>query len=161
MVICQNSVRPCRVNMHLGNFDQARENYMVAMNYMQELGANRNVQIIKSDLAHILRYEGNYSQALSAYHETIREWQRFWHRAAIAHQLESTAFIYKALEHTDKATRLLGAAETLREKIKIDMNMQERKEYDKEFASLWGEGRSMTMDEAIELALEESGLESN
>ena len=79
----------------------------------------------------------------------------------IAHQLESTAFIYKALEHTDKATRLLGAAETLREKIKIDMNMQERKEYDKEFASLWGEGRSMTMDEAIELALEESGIKSN
>jgi len=56
----------------------------------------------------------------------------------------------------------------LRQKIEIDMTPPEREEYDKEvadlktnmdakeFASFWAEGRSMTMDKAVELALEEN-----
>jgi len=124
--------------------------------------------MIKSDLAHILRKEGNYSEAISSYRETILGWQRMGHRSAVAHQLESLAFIAKAMEQPDKATQLLGAAEALRQKIEIDMTPPEREEYDKEvadlktnmdakeFASFWAEGRSMTMDKAIELALEKN-----
>ena len=101
-----------------------------------------------------------------AYHETIREWQRIGHRSAVAHQLESIAFIAKALAQTERSTQLLGAAEGLRLKIEIDMTPQEREEYDKEiselkanmdekeFTSLWAEGRSMLMGEAIDLALD-------
>jgi len=151
------------------DFETARKKFDLAMQIMQELGSKRNVVMIKSDLAHILRLEGNYSDAISSYHETIREWQRIGHRAAVAHQLECIAFISKALEQVEKALRLFGAAETLREKIEIDMTSQEREDYDKEvadikvnmdekeFVSLWAEGRSMTMDEAIELALEDNG----
>jgi predicted ATPase/class 3 adenylate cyclase len=149
-------------------FDKAREKFKIAMQTMQETGSKRNVVMIKSDLAHVLRYEGNYSQAISAYQETIKEWERIGHRAAVAHQLECLAFIAKAIEQPDKAARLLGAAEALRQKIEIDMTPPEREEYEKEiaelkaniekeeFASLWAEGRSMTMDEAIELALNET-----
>ena len=89
------------------------------------------------------------------------------HRSAVAHQLECLAFIAKWLEQVEKATKLLGAAEALRQKIEIDMTPPEREEYEKEvadlkanmdgkeFASLWAEGRSMAMDQAIELALGE------
>ena len=71
------------------------------------------------------------------------------------------------MEQTEKAARLFGVAEALRQKIDIDMTTQEREDYEKEvadlkanmdekeFAFLWAEGRSMTMDEAIELALSE------
>jgi len=150
----------------LKQFDKAREKYKVAMHIMQELGSSRIVIMLKSDLAHILRHEGNFAEAIPAYHETIKEWQRMGHRAAIAHQLESLAFIAKAMEQTERAARLFGAAEALRKKIRIDMTTQERQEYDKEisdlkanmdkeeFASLWAEGRSMTMNEAIDLALD-------
>jgi predicted ATPase/class 3 adenylate cyclase len=149
------------------DFAKSREKYKIAMQTMQELGSVRNVSMIKSDLAHILRHEGRNLEAISAYRETIMEWQRMGHRAAIAHQLECMAFIAKALEQKEKALRLLGAAEILRQKIEIDMTMQEREEYDKEvsdlkanmdhaeFTSLWTEGRSMTMDAAIELAVSE------
>ena len=148
------------------NFDKSREKFQIAMQTMQELGSLRNVSMIKSDLAHILRYEGKYSEAITAYRETIKDWQRMGHRAAIAHQLECMAFIYKAMEQPERAVQLFGAAEALRQKIEIDMTAQERQEYDKEvadlktnmdeqeFVSLWTEGRSMTMDEAIKLALE-------
>ena len=89
------------------------------------------------------------------------------HRAAVAHQLECLAFLLKALEQTEKAIKLLGAAESLRQRIEIDMTPLEREEYEKEvadlkanmdekeFASLWADGRSMTMDDAIELAMRE------
>jgi len=149
------------------NFEKSREKYEIALQTMQELGSLRNVIMVKSDLAHILRYEGKYLEAISAYHETIKEWQKMGHRAAIAHQFECLAFIAKAMEHTERAIRLFGAAETLRQKIGIDMTTQEREEYEKEitnlkanmdekeFASLWAEGRSMTMDDAIELAVSE------
>lgn len=147
-------------------FDKAREKLNIAMQTMQEIGSRRNVIMIKSDLAHALRYEGNFDQAIPAYQETIREWQRIGHRAAIAHQLECLAFIAKALEQVERAAKLLGAAEALRQRIEIDMNPVEHEEYkkeeadlranmdEKEFASLWAEGRSMTMDEAIEFALD-------
>jgi hypothetical protein len=89
------------------------------------------------------------------------------HRSAVAHQLECLAFIAKAIEQPDKAARLLGAAEALRQKINVEMTPPEREEYEKEvadlkanmdgkeFASLWADGRSMEMDQAIELALGE------
>ena len=152
----------------LRDFETARKKFKLAMQIMQELGSKRNVVMVKSDLAHILRLEENFSEAISSYRETIREWQGIGHRAAVAHQLESIAFISKALEQADRASRLFGAAQALREKIEIGMTAQEREVYDREvadlrgnmdekvFASLWAEGRSMTMEEAIEFALEEN-----
>ena len=156
-------------NMHIAHkqFDIARKKLKIAMEEMQEISSTRTIIMIKSEFAHALRYEGNYQEAISAYQETIREWQRMGHRAAVAHQLECMAFIYKSLEQIEKALKLLGTAEALREKINIHMTVDERAEYDKEvadmkvnmdkneFASLWADGRSMTMDEAIELALDE------
>jgi hypothetical protein len=83
------------------------------------------------------------------------------------------AFIAKAIEQPDKATGLLGAAEAMRQIIEIDMTPPEREEYDKEvadlkanmdkklFASLWVEGRSMTMEQAIAFALEENHQSSS
>ena len=146
-------------------FEKAREKFKIAMQTMQEIGSHRNVTMIKSDLAHILRHERSYAEAILAYQETIKEWQRMGHRAAVAHQLECMAFIARALEQAEKATKLLGAAEALRQKIEIDMTPSERKEYEievadlkanmdeKDFATFWADGRSTTMEQAIQLAL--------
>ena len=84
---------------------------------------------------------------------------------AATRSLECFAFIAKVHEQPERAIKILGAAERLREIIKIDMSDMERVEYDrevadlkanigeKEFTLLWAEGRSMTMEQAIELAL--------
>src|SRR5262249_35974435 len=97
---------------------------------------------------------------------SILEWKRLGHRAAVANQLECFAFIAKAQEQPERAVILLGAAEALRELINIDMSPMERVEYEREVADLktnlaekdfnaaWGQGRSMNMDEAIELAIQ-------
>ena len=88
-------------------------------------------------------------------------------RSAVAHQLECFAFIAKAQEQGERAVKLLGSAEALREASNSARTPQERIEYDRELAGLragmdektfdllWEEGRSMNMEQAIELALQE------
>ena len=126
------------------------------------------INMIKSELAHIDRYEGKYQQAKAVYKETILEWKRIGHRAAIAHQLECFASIAKIEKQGQRAARLFGAAEALREKIDIPMTAMEHVEYEREISDLkagmdekvftfaWAEGRAMTMDQAIDFALEQS-----
>ncbi|MCI0554693.1 MAG: tetratricopeptide repeat protein, partial [Anaerolineae bacterium] len=149
----------------LGDYEQARARFRTCLPVFLELGDKHRINMIQSELAHIERELSQYEQAIPMYREAILEWQRLGHRAAVANQLECFAFIAKAQEQPERAAKLLGAAEVLREKINIQMTDIERVEYnrqiaelkanmdDKDCISLWGEGRAMTMEQAIELAL--------
>jgi hypothetical protein len=87
------------------------------------------------------------------------------HRGAIAHQLECFAFVAMAKHDLVRAARLFGAAEAIREVAEIVMLSDEREEYDAAIGQLrnaldataldsaWAEGRRMTTDEAVALAL--------
>jgi predicted ATPase/class 3 adenylate cyclase len=152
-----------------GDFPEARARFSAAEPLFRDLGDRHRINMVKSELAHIDRYEGSNAKAEAAYRETIREWKRLGHRAAIAHQLES--FGYLALAHQDaaRAGRLFAAAEALREATGIAMTPLERKEYDgavaavraavteSAFTSAWAQGRAMSMDQAIAYALESRG----
>ena len=150
----------------LGKYDHARARFMACLPVFNEIGDKHRINMVQSELAHIEREQGQYQQAIPMYRETIREWQRLGHRAAIAHQLECLAFIAKAQGQVKRALRLLGAAEALREKINIAMTPPERVVYDREvtdlkanmdsneFASPWAEGRAMSMEQAIQFAVE-------
>ncbi len=153
------------VAKYKGDFKFSRENFGNILPLYQKMGDIHRVNMIQSEFAHMDRYEGHMDKAEQAYRETIPVWQRLGHRAAVANQLECLAFIAIAHEQGERAARLLGAAEALREKINIPMSPFERVEYDKQvadlrsgldektFASLWAEGRAMTMEQAIHFAL--------
>jgi tetratricopeptide (TPR) repeat protein len=131
----------------------------------QEAGATLLATNYKSGIAHALRKIGNLAEAIPMYRETIVVYQDLGHRGAIAHQLENFAFVAIAQEQSQLATKLLGAAEALREISKSRMTPQERAEYDKhlmelrgglneeDFTRLWAEGRAMTIEQAIDHAL--------
>lgn len=117
--------------------------------------------MVRSELAHLERRQGHIALAKPLYRETILEWQNLGHRAAIAHELECFAMVAKVQEEEQRAARLFGAAEALREKINTPMTPFERVEYDLEvndlrhnmdeatFAKAWAEGRAFTMEQAI------------
>ena len=108
---------------------------------------------------------GDLTLAKSIYQETLQGWQDFGNRAAIAHQLECFGFIAIADEEPQRAIKLFGGAEALREIIQSPMTDQERIEYEQavsqlrptlagtEFDATWAEGRAMSMEQAIQLAL--------
>jgi hypothetical protein len=93
-------------------------------------------------------------------------WQDFGHRAAVAHEVECLGYIASAQGQNERAARLLGAAEAIRKTINSTLNGIELVEYEKEIAALragldenkmqaaWAEGRALTMDQAIEYALQ-------
>jgi predicted ATPase/class 3 adenylate cyclase len=149
-----------------GDYEDARRRFTPMAPLFHDLGDRHRSNMVKSELAHIDRYEGHLPQAEAAYRDTILEWKRLGHRAAIAHQLESFASIALALEDGARAARLFGAAEALREKIGIAMTPFERIEYDRliaglragmdetTFSSSWSQGGALSMDQAIALALQ-------
>jgi predicted ATPase/class 3 adenylate cyclase len=153
-------------NVAQGNYKEARAQFEVCRPLFTELKDNHRLSMIHSEFAHLERREGHSAQAKLLYRETIQAWQKLGHRAAVAHELECFAFIAKTEEEDERAARLLGAAEVLRERINLPMMPIERPEYDREvndlrnnmeeatFARAWAEGRTMTMEQAIEYALE-------
>jgi hypothetical protein len=123
---------------------------------------------LRSELGHVARHSGDIRQARKIYHETLREWKDIGNRASIAHQLECFAFLAITDEEPQRAVKLFGAAEALRERAQASMTEPERVEYDlafvqlrsmlaeTEFDACWVEGRAMNMEQAIEQALEKT-----
>jgi tetratricopeptide (TPR) repeat protein len=152
----------------LGDYHQARERFRACLPAFVEIGDKHRINMVQSELGHIEREQGHYELAIPIYRETILEWQRLGHRAAVAHQLECLAFIAKGQEQVERAVRLLGAAQALRERINIAMTPPEQVEYarqvndlkanldEHEFSSLWEEGHMLAMEQAIQFALEEA-----
>jgi hypothetical protein len=120
---------------------------------------------MSSEIGHIARLTGDISQAKEIYRQTILSFQDLGNRPAVANLLECFAFIAMTEANPPCAVKLLGAAEALRERIKSPMTDYERLEYDQavarlhsllpeaEFKPLWAEGRTLTMEQAVRLAL--------
>jgi tetratricopeptide (TPR) repeat protein len=85
-----------------------------ALALFEEQDDKYTLTFFKSDLAHALRQQGDLNEALRFYCQSIRKWQEFGHRAAVAHQLECFALIASAQNHFTRAAILLSSAEALR-----------------------------------------------
>jgi hypothetical protein len=130
-----------------------------------EIDDRRFQLVARSDLAHALRRSGALAEAEGEYRTTIHDWQHLGNRGAIANQLESLGFLARANGDPLRAARLLGAADALREVAGAGMLTIERSEYETELSALrmaldpeafttaWTEGRSLTEDQAVALAL--------
>jgi predicted ATPase len=145
--------------------ENAREYYEEALKVFRHLRHKSFETVLLSELGHVARALGNITEAKELYKQTLTRFQDQGHRPAIAHQLESFAFIAIAQEEPERAAKLFGAAEALRERINAQMQELESIEYtnaviriqsllDKaDFNSLWEQGRALTMEQAIKFAL--------
>lgn len=150
----------------LGDIEQAREMFKQSAEAAEKMGNMRIVYSSHSEMAHILRRAGEIDEALTAYRQVLPKWQELGHRGAVAHELECIAFILNQKNQPERTVRLLAAAEGIRQVTESTMTTLEQKEYDQvvaglntllgsDFKRLWAEGRAMSIEEAIQLALEE------
>ncbi len=149
-----------------GNYEAAKRIFEEGRKIFKRIGSLNFQLVMQSEIGHVERHTGNLSQAKMIYLETIKGWQDIGNRSAIAHQLECFGFLAISDEEPQRAIKLFSAAETLRVKTESPMADNERVEYDQsiaqlramlpetEFNALWAEGKSMTMEQAIQLALE-------
>jgi tetratricopeptide (TPR) repeat protein len=148
------------------NYDAARSHFKESVRVYDEIGATFNVFLEKSNLAHLERRTGNYTSALEYYRETIVAFRDMGQTGAVAHQLECFGFISITQNQNERALQLFGAANALREKAGTPMRPDEQTYFDKqleslrekmdmtEYNSIWSKGHIMTMEQAIELAIE-------
>ena len=148
-----------------GQTAEAREWLGRAMAAWEEMGDRRMALVARSDLAHALRRGGEIKEAEALYRETLHGWQHAGNRGAMANQLECFAFLAIAKGDTVRAARLFGAAEAIREVAASAMVAAEQAEYDAAVGQLrgslaaaaldsaWAEGRWLTTDDAVALAL--------
>jgi predicted ATPase/class 3 adenylate cyclase len=150
----------------LGDIETARAGFKESAEIAQKMGNKRIVYSSQSELAHVLRARGKLDEPLATYKDLLPKWRDLGHRSAVAHELECIAYILIRKEEPVRAATLFGAAEALREAIDSVMTKIEQVEYANEIESLragmdeaefeqaWKKGRAMTMEQAIELALQ-------
>jgi len=148
-----------------GDLDSARSYLNEAVRAYRQINAAHLVQAAHSELAHVARQAGELAQARQLYQQNLPRWVDLGHRPAIAHELECLAFIARAQAAPERAARLFGAAEALREATGAPMAAHERPEYEREVTALraewpapeleaaWAAGRALTLDEAVAHAL--------
>jgi hypothetical protein len=106
-------------------------------------------------------------EPLAIYRDLLPKWKDLGHRAAVAHELECSAYILSKRDQPQRAASILGAADSLRRMIESTATPLELVEYEKElfalrekmdrtaFEQAWAEGQRLSMDEAITLASED------
>jgi predicted ATPase/class 3 adenylate cyclase len=148
-----------------GNLDHAESIYREAIHGFQEFGEPTQTNITRSELAHTLRRQGKWEQALPLYRETILYFRDRGHEPAVANQLECFAYIAIVQKEPEKAGRLLGAAQAIRERTNNPIHLPwETADYEQamqQLAKIMGdsgrdtaldEGRSMTLEKAVSFA---------
>src|SRR6185436_924751 len=158
-----------------GDYAAARAHFKESARVYEEIGAAFNVILEKSNLAHLERRASHYEPALEYYRETIVAFRDMGQTGAVAHQLECFGFIALAQNQNkrsspadERALQLFAAANALREKAGTPMRPDEQTYFDEQlkvlrekidvllFDSIWSTGYIMTIEQAIEFALEDN-----
>lgn len=151
-----------------GDFATAEKAQLDAIELYTTIGDHRSELFSKSDLAHGYRRMGKYEQAIPLYLEMLPKWQENGNLPALAHQLECFAFLAIYQENPEVAARLLGKARETRAALNAkSTNQREIDDLNQAMEQLTEtlgealrdnlmlEGESISLDEAVALALAE------
>ena len=151
----------------MGDLATARAQFMESASNARRVGNRRLLYSCYSELAHVLRENGESDEPLAIYRDLLPKWKDLGHRAAVAHELECIAYILAKKGEPERAVTLLGAADSLRREIASRPTPVELAEYEKErsamrtsmtgsaFNTAWEQGQRLGIDGAISLAVEE------
>jgi predicted ATPase/class 3 adenylate cyclase len=153
------------LDLNTGQLEQSRQHTLEAQAMFKELGDPMMILNSQSQIGHIELASGNFEAARQIYRQTLTRYQEYNFRGAVAHQLEQFAAIAVHDQQSERAARLFGAAEALRQAADQPMAAYEKQGYAKVTNALreqmppeaieiaWAAGRALTMEQAIDLAL--------
>jgi class 3 adenylate cyclase/tetratricopeptide (TPR) repeat protein len=147
------------------DYAMARQRLEEATALQREVGDRWYLANSLNNLANVARDQGDWAMAHSLYRESLLINQELGDRGAIAYLLEDVASLAAAQGVTDRALRLVGAAESLREVIgaplppsdldKLQQSLVKARESltPEEQAAARSNGRAMSLQQAVDLAL--------
>ena len=148
----------------LGDRERARPIYEEVLRRARELPSARTQALALGNLASLAHDEGRYDDAVPLSKEALRFDHELGELRLAARDLARFAIQFAREGRAATAARLLSSSDELRRRIGAgDDTFEEtlqaiRAELGpEEFAEAWEAGRMLTLDEAVELALGESG----
>ena len=150
-----------------GDFGQARALYEESLALFREMGDKWGAAQVLNNLGMAAYRRQDYETARTLYEESLAICRDLSDKRGIAETLEAFAPLKATQSQPERAARLWGAAEALREALHSPLSPNEREEYDRNvtaaraafgeeaFAAAWQQGRDMTIEQAIEYALQD------
>jgi tetratricopeptide (TPR) repeat protein len=147
------------------NMRRAAELIQESVTILHEVGDKAGESNALDVLGRITLAQGNFSEARKHFRDGLIRQRDLKDARMVPSLLEGLANEFAGSSRTRDAIRLLGAADFLREEIKLTRMQIERSEYDQLISILhkqeddvtyqktWAEGRVLTMEQAVELAL--------
>jgi predicted ATPase/class 3 adenylate cyclase/Tfp pilus assembly protein PilF len=156
------------VAKHQGDFPSARALHEESLAIKRELGYRQRIASSLNSLADLAIDERDFASAQALYREALVIGRELGERLRIAFSLEGLAAVVAALGSSLRAARIWGAAERLRAEAGSPLPPKDRPAYDRRVATArtrednaafdraWQEGRALTLEQAMELALKET-----
>jgi non-specific serine/threonine protein kinase len=169
------------VALHQGNYQQAKALIDKSLKLRKEVGSKSGIAWSLQNLGYLAQHQGEYRQAAALFEESLALFLEIGNKIGVAECLEGLASVATAEWQPDarasarhaakgggaeRAPRLFGAAEALREVANTPLPPYRRADYDRDvaaaraqldeaaFAAAWGAGRAMRMEQAVAYALE-------
>ncbi|MBV9404964.1 MAG: tetratricopeptide repeat protein [Acidobacteriaceae bacterium] len=150
-------------------FDRARGYYDEAIARCREQDPSDHLILAHPfmNLGHVARLTGNFTEAQRCYRESLHRFVDVDARSGIAYNLEGLACLAASMGAYSRAPRLFGAADALRQAIQTPVPPVDRASYadalqatrstlgDETFEIMWAQGHAMTLEQAVEYALED------
>jgi predicted ATPase len=147
-----------------GDDELAEQHYQQALSLFRQIGWG--APAVLQNLAYIAQHRNDYERARSLFAEALKNSQELQYRLSIAYCLVGLAGIVAILGQPQRAARLFGAAEALRDIIGAQIEPSDRPDYEANlafirsgldestFEACWNEGRAMPLEHLVASALE-------
>jgi predicted ATPase/DNA-binding winged helix-turn-helix (wHTH) protein len=154
------------VVLNQGDYPAARALHEESLAIGRELGNPHSISMALSNVGHVALDQGDYPAARALHEESLVIRRELGDRIGILYALEGLAAVVASLRDSLRAARIWGATERLRAEIGTPRPQNEISDHDRyvaaariasgddaAFDSAWQEGRGLTLDQAIDLAL--------
>lgn len=144
----------------------ARALHSESLTIRRQLGDRWGIAGSLNNLGTVARGQGDYTSARAFHSESLAIRAELGDQSSIADSLEGLADVELALARPNRAARIWGRAERLREEVPLPLTPMDRARYERSVAAAraamgadvafdlaWQEGRGMTLKQAIEYAL--------
>jgi non-specific serine/threonine protein kinase len=152
-----------------GDSVSARALYEECLAIARERADRGGIAAALTKLGDVACDQGDYPAARALQEEALAIRQELGDRSGIAESMEGLAYVRFSLAGPGRAAHLWGAVERLREEIGAPLPPRSRPRHDRQVAAArlalgddaafglaWQEGRAMTLEQAIEYALEKT-----
>ena len=149
-----------------GDYADARTHFEEALTVARETEDEKYIADMLAHLGKVSLSVGDFPQSVALYQQSLALNRQQGNRDGIVEDLAGLAEVDSLLGQPERAARLFGAIEALREASSISLPPLRRAEYDRTvegirahldeatFAAAWREGRTMPLEQVITYALE-------